>query len=550
MVLDAIWEHNDNGLTPNSKRACLALFVVARDFAGAQFKFSAVRRERPSGAARAKTVGRKAKDDATTHTMTIRTVADRFLRNFSWTHFLFIMPDIKQLNAERKSSSSGIPIPSFGATVVEEDSSPQLCAPAPNSCHRLSYNAEHLKQLETALQVYNSKKKKVSPKRIPLSDFYWLVGKLNLQQQQQQTSLVGTASSVTEETTSCVLSEHEQLLLDLLEVTSPVLYQLRKLKPDELNGYTNVRAEEWCLETVAFPGNRLVELQRLCKEQLARDEESSRIFLKAITEHRDSKETAKVMRTYYDHDKKSRGICLTAAEVVEEDSSVLLPGTTVEDRVRARALAKRKRQEIFEDDKEKSNPDRTWLIRLADALWTHASDILLRQASFHRGSTKNNTAASKVCTLKLQDVVACLRQSLGGVSRRRIVEGILEMRRLLPEWIVLSDTSDELEKLSKDTTVWLKPAEYKMARSQLTGENPAKKKQKPLFRIKRPTQSASTTMKSSLIASGGTAKSTSKVRVPRGDAHAVHTDRKKVTPAQSPNESPRNSNDVSIPSSS
>jgi hypothetical protein len=355
---------------------------------------------------------------------------------------------LKMPSKNRAPRGSRIPIPSFGIAPTAVSPHPQPAATRSENTakHIPSWNKDHLIHLESALQLYNSRQKVANSSSIlPLADLYALASKLSLEPRPLTTSLDNTD-----------LNEQERLLLDLLCVTSPVLYQLRKI----VN--TEERNNGWCLETLPSPGNRITELHRLFLERSS-DPQKEDSFLQAIREHRNERQQPHK----------------PAAAVVETTTALpdnATTGTNVEDRVRARAHAKRNYQETYaQENKNNTNDknttvDRAWLARLADGLWSHASDILLRQARFQSAGQPK----PKICTLTLKDVVAVLQQSIRSetvkLSKRRIVEGILELRRIVPEWIELSGDDTNIENLSKDTTVWLKPHEYRTIRCRLTGQ--------------------------------------------------------------------------------
>ena len=361
-----------------------------------------------------------------------------------------------------KASSEGIVFSSFGSDPSEEERD----ATTKNK-QTLSHKVSNLVQVETALQIHTAKS---STKMVPLPSFFDLAGKISL------SGMYALGEIESKDVGD--LSLQEKLLSDLLGVASPALYRLRKSDGA-------ARRDFWSLELVPFDGNRLLELHRLSKEEISSLDEQTKANLdEAIKYCREY--AAKSAKT---PTKKKKRSLPSAAEVVRVDESLILPGMTVEQRVRARAQAKRKHQESQHSSSAGPKPlDNVWLVRLADALWSHASDILLRQASFQR-------AGGKVCTLTLQDAVSVLRQSLPGETRRKIVQGILDVKELVPEWISLSDSTTELEKLPKTTTVWLKPAEYKIHRSQLMGQEPAMKRLKSPLLLTRPTPQRSSRKK-------------------------------------------------------
>ena len=428
----------------------------------------------------------------------------------------------------------------------------------------ISWNTEQLVQLESALQIYFEQPRVIvglvrsssssinnnnNHNLLPLNDFYGLTRKLSLpssaggtnattnKQQQQQEGDRDEMKGQGEKQYDDDLDEMELLLFQLLCVSYPILYRLTTSPTDDDNESSNNIKKCWCLERImtCCNDNRIAQLQKLVHERdnakASQTNAQAQIFLQAIREDRklrqESQQPTKVgtfatrTASYSTaaHPAEKQNIKVTA-----DDSTIIQPGMTVEERVRARANAKRKFQEEEEEKLSQTTTDlskdngRSCLVRLADALWSHASSILQRQARFQspqrsittttttttttRKAAAAATLAPSHCSLTLKDVIQFLRQSSSiPFNKRKIAEGIQELHRIVPEWIVLSNPAS----LSPDTTVWLNPAEYKTIRYRLTGEEPpSPPKKKAFLDVNHHPNSSSKTTTTTLRA-GGTA---------------------------------------------
>lgn len=338
------------------------------------------------------------------------------------------------------------------------------------------WHTEHLVQLESALQLYFAQPRVVgllrSTDSLTLDDFYAFTRKLSLPPRgaganEEQFNSDEKKEEVHKQDQLYDLDEMESLLFQLLCVSSPVLYRLVSAN----DGKDTKDKCSWCLEMTLTSENRLQRLRTLIKERNARESQTNaqaQIFLQAIQRHRQHRDTRQREKS------SATTASSTAAQSSEKDievKDIVQPGMTIEERVRARANAKRKVQQEEENSRTtvSNEGDRSWLVRLADALWTHASSILQRKARFQspRESIATPTATPAHCCLTLKDVISFLRKTMP-LNKRKLAEGIQELHRIVPEWIFLSDPTS----LSPDTTVWLNPAEYKTIRHRLTGEEP------------------------------------------------------------------------------
>lgn len=151
-----------------------------------------------------------------------------------------------------------------------------------------------------------------------------------------------------------------------------------------------------------------------------------------------------------------------------QSSKTRVEGSTVEERVRARALLKEEVEQQYKSE-EKGNESKEkekWCVKISDVLQTYASSTVRRQAKFH---------PTQKCCMTLMDAVVRVQGQVS-LTKRQIVDYMLQIAVILPEWIVMDVKSSE--KASKTTSVWLTPSLYPSIRYKLTNDAaPAK----PLF---------------------------------------------------------------------
>lgn len=151
-----------------------------------------------------------------------------------------------------------------------------------------------------------------------------------------------------------------------------------------------------------------------------------------------------------------------------QPSQTRVEGSTVEERVRARALLKEEVEQQYKSE-EKGNESKEkekWCVRIADILQTYASSTVRRQAKFH---------PTQKCCMTLMDALVRVQGQVS-LTKRQIVDYMLEIAAILPEWLVMDVTSSE--KVSKTASVWLTPSLYPSVRHKLTNDAAP---QKPLF---------------------------------------------------------------------
>jgi hypothetical protein len=311
------------------------------------------------------------------------------------------------------------------------------------------------------------------------------------------------------------LTAAERQLYSLLRVTIPVLYNVCCLTEEEAcqqrsrailsgsavsgmfngassaslpspeQGSDNGRKRQYFVEQVPFPGNRMAEFRRLlwrCGDVSAVVDDD---VLRAIRKHAASRMKASTTLvpapapTPTDQALEDRHQSASAAR-----RPLIRVGMTIDERVRAREEARLKRDTDAASanaeamDSGQTAMDRSWLLRLTDALWRHSADILARQNRFQSPQRKRKVT---FCTLTLKDAVSVLSKALsrpgmpvatGKKSSRALADAILELTKLVPNWIQVagSGTRNGDDIFSKDTTVWIYHAQYKEARSIVRGK--------------------------------------------------------------------------------
>ena len=340
-----------------------------------------------------------------------------------------------------KAKKQDIPIPSFSCVSPSTESSKETTTestPPKETAAKPTWNSQWLLRTEGALQVQRVRRgpsKWSKEGRLHLEDFYALA---------RQFALVETSNDKVKDPHN--LSLPERLLCDLVSVASPSLYNLV-----EKDGML-------CLQSVDFHGNRMEELRRLLSGTEMQVTKRDAILVK-ILEHRSSQMKLAPQVT-----------ANTPKEVHAPDKIIvepyIRPDMTLEDRVRARAEAKQQRN----TSAESKTSDRTSLLRLADAMWSHSRHIFRKQAR------ASGTNAKRIC-MTLQDVVSLFAGSLlvpgtqqvhrEKASRAELLQALRDLAALVPEWLSFSSPD-----LSTRMTVWLVPtADYASIRIKLGAPN-------------------------------------------------------------------------------
>jgi hypothetical protein len=395
--------------------------------------------------------------------------------------------------ARQERRLTGLPIPSFSNAVDDVVASPiHTSTPNPqpptNKTIEPHWNKDRLLKIEVALQLHVKSQQRTrasTGQLLPLSEFYAFTQKVS-----SRSSSLASKTTATPDSAHTDLSTEERDTYDLLCAASPSLYKLVQIKKQELpawkyaeskidNSATSAQDETkvWCVEVVPVAGHRMQSLHKMLS-QTALEESKSQDILRVIRAYRDDKKKIS--------DKSQSSAVVDSKPVAVE--SFLKPGMNIDERVRARADAKENYREQLEQKAANvsasggtnTQTDRTWLVRLADSLWFHSSHIMKRQDHFQSSKDKKKGSS---CVLTLKDIVEVLSRPAATTSsrvpmhvnksekltKREIVKAVQELRDLVPDWIHFVETENDKGRLSKDTTVWLKPVDYQGVRARLTG---------------------------------------------------------------------------------
>jgi hypothetical protein len=239
----------------------------------------------------------------------------------------------------------------------------------------------------------------------------------------------------------------EQLLHRFFCIACPRLYQVAK----DSRG-------QWQVSSVKCDASRVTVLLDLVKN-LPDTAAPDPLILRAVSE---AQASTVAMPLSLETIRKTTHLDLL------QPSLMRVEGSNVEERVRARALLKEAQMQQYKSE-EKGNETKEkekWCVRIADVLQTYASSTVRRQAKFH---------PTEKCCMTLMDAVARVQVQVS-LSKRQIVDYLLEIGTIVPEWIVMDVKSNE--NISKTASVWLSPSLYASVRHKLTHDvAPAK----PLF---------------------------------------------------------------------
>ena len=330
-------------------------------------------------------------------------------------------------------------IPKFGndaAVLASPEKSDNIAAAPPMPSSSLSWWKDQLVPLESALQLYLVQKRRSS---LDLDEFYALLPKL---------SLPATSSSIKPTTSSSYadkdLNESETLLLCLLCVASPSLYRLE-------HSSNKFRL----LQIGSVEENRITQLHRLLLLQKQQDiqwssSKEAQEFRETIREHRQSRSAKR--------DKENTTVPQSTTTIPKNNNNTptttttTISGSTVEERVRARAQANKRQTKMTTHTSTYQEDNDDFLLRLADALW---SFIMSRRR--RAGRKPPTTCSTTLCAL-----VKFLTTSQQSRRRRRVIlQGLQALQRKFPDWMVWNG------KLSPDTTIQFRPVPYHTIRSQL-----------------------------------------------------------------------------------
>lgn len=319
--------------------------------------------------------------------------------------------------SNRERRRVGVPIPTFATATVPATEEPQ-------------WNVETLVEAEGAISTFCSTRKRAT---LDLVEFTRLTKALQLPAA----------------TTNNDLSRSEALLLDLLVCASPTLYKLVKLNLKKQDD-----RKTWCLQVVEFNGNRIQELRSLAAVSQVSVEK--RISMLAQIKLCKQQQT-----TLCDNAVAPKKISYSIDKLFPAVQKQLQ--STLHERVAARAQAKLELQREVSDQAVLGDP--ALRLRLADALWSHSRHIQLRQSRLQSLSPKRTkqTTTPRLCVMTMKDVVKLL-QGYYGTSRKEVVQTMLELQQVAPQWIKFDGTV-----VTKQTTVWIHPVDYQEIRRILGG---------------------------------------------------------------------------------
>ena len=379
------------------------------------------------------------------------------------------------------------------------------------------WNAAALMQLEVSLQHWFRRHKKTS---MTLEEFYALVKKLDWSQTKTKeeedakdsddrekevpfNNISAANNTKSSDTKTQTKSHPHDLQVRGLSWAERLWHDLicAAADPALTNPLYKLHVATGTLERLPHTGDQLRGI--LSSSTATLHKSYSHIVRKMLERHsklKDSEETAKKQSQQATAAAQQQ----TAQIVTAPKAAIITAGMTVDERVRARAKAKRDHEQFLEERVQREPPratdvDKTWMIQLADALWHHARTRLQRQnyrlpskcASnsllYPRASKTKNTKSSNNnsrCVMTFADVIQTIAKSrLGEASATQIAKALTELEGYNnPKWIVVmkeykTDASGGCPSKSKTsfqwsrtaTTVFITPDNYPAVRSQLTG---------------------------------------------------------------------------------
>lgn len=228
------------------------------------------------------------------------------------------------------------------------------------------------------------------------------------------------------------LSKAERLILDLLTVSSPDLYQLHSLPTWRITNSSYILGKD-----------RIAELQRRVRQSSSDTSKTTEfgILLQQYRQQQQIKTESSAIPTI--HPKKK---AKTTTFDLLNQSLVTIP------------VAANSRT----DSSSKAVPNqKSWAVRVADLLWGHAS---------RRGPSLQQ----EMYTLTLKDAFAVLKEQWSPASaapkRRALAECLIHLHETIPSFLSLSDP--DIDQVRPDTTVWIHPAVFKDLRWKVAGDSP------------------------------------------------------------------------------
>jgi hypothetical protein len=333
----------------------------------------------------------------------------------------------------------------------------------PATVSPFTFSSEDIRKVDAAVQR-QLRLDRTTQGRMTFDNFYALRRKIELEGSQASVSNGGTDSDN--------LQQGEQLLHEFLCALSPQLYKIYQA--------TSVLHDNkpcWFLESLFLQPStsRQEQLNQLLQARQAHSQEVHEAVLAAILSHRSEKELRKSARKLTARNQSTM--------MVEPHKDALIrQGMTIDERVQARATAKRSRNEDIELGVPDATTNTAFLVQLANGLWQHSNHILSKRQRMQSPTRKH--VASPTVTMTLKDAVVALERSLSfgsnamtsrgeKVSKRQLVSALQELCRLAPTFIdITAEGSSQNGELSKHSTVCLNPSNFRSARARFVGQEP------------------------------------------------------------------------------
>jgi hypothetical protein len=372
----------------------------------------------------------------------------------------------------------------------------------------------HIPELLTLAErfLYLEMRKRRSSKRMTLDDFYIVARKVYQHYSSSgdsTSSTIGLPKQADPPVIPTDLSKEEELLYQFVCATTPTLHVLRQYSEKELFFVSSQTSDAdvqkiWCLEQAILEkgssSNRPRILAQLLERKKVEKETSDRI-LACIHQNRNQSNSNETNQdddeNTHPQTRTSRRMTTrkTLQEIARPLEALIRPGMTIEQRVLSRqtalSLASTTTPKTFESTSTSHSdpaqqhgavhhaldPSGENLVRLADALWSHASRCQsssrknlpsIQNGNDHRSHPR--AIKSKPFTTSLKDLVLKLRISTAtaqGVpmSKRQIVNQIHTLAIHFPEFISIVGNLQDPETLVKITVLSI---HYQSIRARLT----------------------------------------------------------------------------------
>jgi hypothetical protein len=154
---------------------------------------------------------------------------------------------------------------------------------------------------------------------------------------------------------------------------------------------------------------------------------------------------------------------------LHSSSSIIQPGMTLEQRVRARASIRDQALQKAHSNKDKD--EAVDLVKVADAIFSHARHVLRRTRQLSLQNRFKKTTNSQKQELQNTTCVFLFEEllpALPNMTREEVTTSLEALSIKLPGWIRWKNPSKPTnQKIHKKATVWLETANYKQVRAQM-----------------------------------------------------------------------------------